>query len=123
MSDPVWPLSLPEPIITDYSASGTANVLRTPMENGRPRFTRVSKAIMRQVQCSIACNAAQAKTFWQFFDGAAGAGSVWFQMPIDTGNVTANHRCVFMGVPNSKKLRNDAYLFTFSVETDEQKLS
>lgn len=120
MSDPTWPLGLPEPMIADYSVSGTANVLRTTMENGRPRFNRVSKTIMRQAQCAIVCSAAQAKTFLEFYDGPAGAGSVWFLMPIDTGNVVANHRCVFIGVPTSRKIRADAYLFNFVVETDQQ---
>ena len=123
MADPIWPVTLPLPIISDYSVSGTANVVRTTMENGRPRFNRVSKTIMRQPSCRIICTAAQAKTFWEFFDGDAGAGSVWFLMPLDTGNTVANHRCVFVGVPTATKIRADGYSFSFTVETDQQILS
>ena len=122
MADPIWPVSLPQPILADYSVSGKANIIRTQMESGRPRVHRISKTVMRQVACSIACNALQAKTFWNFYNVDAGAGSIWFLMPLDTGNVMANHRCLFVDCPSMRKISGTQYMLTFAVETDEQAL-
>jgi hypothetical protein len=120
MAYPVWPGSLPEPIIGDYQVNGELPVTRTPMESGRPRVHRTTNTIMRQVSYSIALTETQSDTFWDFFEDEGNTGADFFEMNIDTGRGMATHLCRFTSYPSTRKITGNKYMISGTIETDQQ---
>lgn len=124
MSYASWPAVFGIPQRSDYSVSGSLPVVRTTMENGRPRAHRVAKTIMRAVQVSIVLNSAeQCDNFFRFFEDEGNAGANWFYMPIQTASNVANHLVQFTSYPALLPIRKGRYKVSFTVQTDQQILS
>ncbi|MEJ2445148.1 MAG: hypothetical protein P8Y42_17130 [Exilibacterium sp.] len=115
----MWPQSLPRPLIAEYRVSGELPVIRTPMESGPDRVTRVSSSITRQVSVSLLVSHLQAATFWRFFETTANAGADWFSMPLDTAGGVAYHRVRFTRFPTQEYLNLTHYRIRCVLETDD----
>ncbi len=115
-----FPASLPAPLLQGYGVSGKAAVRRIPMESGADRVTRISGVTVLNVKCSMTLTADQSVILFDFFEGDADAGAVWFDMRINTANGIFVHECRFVAYPAMKLAGGGKYSITFEVETTEQ---
>lgn len=114
---PAWPVSLPAPLIEGYSMNEALPIIRTEMEQGPPRVTRISDVYTTQLTVGVALTASELSTFRTFLDGDANAGADWFDMPIITTNTKQDHRVRILSV-NTVRDRT-IYRVTLQIETDE----
>jgi hypothetical protein len=125
MADISWPDSLPGLRRSGYRGSSTPRNLRTEMESGRPRVTRLSSSRMEKIPGSIIVNSEQFSEFVEFYDETTLGGTAWFDIRLDTGQEPTIHEARFIGGYNytplgfdSNKLRT--YVLNFRLETDER---
>jgi len=119
MPDAVWPVSLPPPLLTGYSITDELPLIRTSMESGPDRVTRISTQFNTNVSFSMTLTRDQAATFRNFFEVECNAGANWFDISLDTGNTLATHRSRFTASPRYA-LNPPFYSVSFSIETDER---
>ena len=98
MSDPTWPVSLPVPSLEGYSVTDKLPLIRTEMEGGASRVTRISTSYVSNISFSMVLDNEQATSFREFFEYSANAGANWVEIPLNTGQGVATHRARFMSV-------------------------
>lgn len=123
MAYPVWPLSLPQCMLSDgFSNGGEQPLRRQQMETGLDRVTRVSSTTVRNNTYSILCNKNQLAEFWSFYESAADGGAAMVIMPMMTANEVLNHLARFTSYPT--ETRNGLkWRVTFSLETAQQQIN
>ena len=86
-----WPVTLP--ILNEgYSLDDELPVIRTEMEQGPPRVTRISTSYMTNLQVQCLLTDAQMTIYRAYFHGSeCQAGAGWFDMPIMTGGAVIDH--------------------------------
>ena len=120
MSDPVWPLSLPQkPLRQGFASSGQQPVRRMQMESGPDRVVRLSNQSVRGNSVAWYLSAQQLAEFWSFYEQDANAGADWVLIPLFTGNTVAHHRCRINSYPSLAPMGRD-WQVSFSVETTDQ---
>jgi len=120
MPDPVWPESLPTPLLQGYKVNDELPLIRTKMESGPDRVTRTSTSFMSNVGFSILLSSAQRKTLRSWFENAANAGADWVSMPVDTGSGIAFHRCRIVAGLSWQPINSKTWRVNFKIETDER---
>lgn len=113
-----WPSTLPIPTNMSYSGSDELPVIRTPMEQGPPRVTRVSSVYMSELQVQCILTNAQLAIYRTYFAGSeCQAGAGWFDMPIITGASVINH---MVRITSSRWMRSgNVWMLSLGLETDE----
>lgn len=84
MSEPVWPLDLPQrPLRDGYKEGGRQTLLRTQMDAGPAKTRRRATAGVRRIAARYAMSEEQLGRFLDFFehDLADGAVPVWMPHP------------------------------------------
>ena len=115
-----WPSGLPTPELKSYSNTDQFNVIRTDMESGPPRQSRLSAHFMTTGSFSLTLTSAQMATF-QAIIPDSNYGADWVTgVPLDTGLGQAPHRIRMLKVSRKVLFPQDGlYKLTISFETDE----
>lgn len=119
MADPVWPGTLPHPLLGGFNARRNLPLIRTEMESGPPRASRISDVVVSNINFNLVLDATQCATFETFFEGDANAGADWFLMPVDTGQGVVNHRVRITGY-GLAIISDQLKRLSLSVETEER---
>jgi hypothetical protein len=102
--------------------SDEPNLMRTKMESGPDRVTRIATAYMSKITVSFVMTPQQCIDFRYFYQNGANAGANWFDMPLDTGGGVAQHRVRFVSAPKISRERPH-YRVSATLETDERLLN
>lgn len=120
---PVWPLSLPQCMLSDgFSNSGEQPLRRQQMESGLDRVTRVSSTTVRTNSYAIVCTVEQLADFWSFYESAADGGAAMVLIPMMTANKVLTHLCRFTAYPVVSPY-GLKWRVTFSLETAQQQIN
>lgn len=115
-----WPAGLPDPELKTYASSDKYNVLRTDMESGPPRQSRLSAHYMTTGSFTLTLSGAQMVAFRAVVP-ASNYGADWVTgVPLDTGLGRAEHRIRMIKVKHKVLFPQDGlYQVTVNFETDE----
>lgn len=113
-----WPSTLPIPTNTSYSGNDELPVIRTPMEQGAARVTRVSSVYMTDLQVQCILTNEQLGIYRTYFAGSeCQAGAGWFDMDIATGETVVAHQ---VRITSSRWNRaGNRWVLSLGLETDE----
>ena len=122
MADPIWPESLPTPLLSGFGVSDDLPLIRTRMESGPDRVTRTSSTFMTNISFKLLLTASQYAEFRQFFETNCNAGADWFSIPLDTAGSVVYHRARFKKSPKYS-IERPFYRLSCQVETDERHIT
>lgn len=90
MTLPVWPQSLPQsPLINGYGIEAGSGIIRTQMESGVARTRVRSRDPLARVELTFIMTASALEIYKSWRRTRIGSGSGWFQIPINTGALSA----------------------------------
>jgi hypothetical protein len=86
MADPVWPDTLPAPLVgSDYNYKGVDPFSRTNMDGGIARQRRRFQSTPTNIAATWLFTTAQLATFESFVKNEINAGTSWFVVPLING--------------------------------------
>lgn len=118
MADPVWPGTLPAPLMSGYTGDRELPTIATQMEQGPQRRARYATTYTKRYTVRFVLDYTQSATFLTFFEGDANAGTNWIDMPIDNGLGVATHRCRIVSV-QSNTISDNLIGYNCTVETED----
>ncbi len=122
MADPIWPASLPEPLLSGYTGDRELPIISTDMQQGPRRKARYATTYIKRYNCRFVVDRTQAATFLNFFEDAvngANCGTNWVDMPIDNGTGVATYRCRIISVQQNTLSSDELIVFNCTVETED----
>ena len=120
MPDANWPATLPAPLKSGYKVSDELPVIKTEMESGPARVSRISSSYTSTISVKFVLDAAEIATLKTFFEGGANFGADWFNIPIDTGAGLVDHRSRFVSAPQRVPIVPGYWTVSFNLETEER---
>lgn len=115
-----WPASLPAPQLSSFTARDTLPIMKTQMESGPPRRTRLSAHYMTRGQITMHLNASQMGDFEQLLTDSNQSADWITGCPIDTGGGLKDHRIRITSVQRKVELPPDKlWKVIVAYETDE----
>lgn len=88
----VWPTSLPQEVLSDYSEAPPDTRLWSQPDMGPPKVRRRFSAGHRKLSCTIICDNDQLDTFDNFFVNTTFSGTEPFEFPNPRGVGTVTVR-------------------------------
>lgn len=119
MNEPIWPENLPYPNLSGYGVSHSLPLIRTEMESGPSRTTRLAKSYISEISCAFTVSREQQELFEEFFEHDCNAGANWVLMPVDTVAGVAYHR-VRITSRSSSPFGFDYKTITLVIETEDR---
>lgn len=102
---PAYPGSLPVPLVEGYALNPVDQTVRTEMEAGAARVRRRTFARNDVVDVAFIFTGGEFAAFRTWFEGDAGGGSAWFDMPLDVGAGMATEEVRFKGAWKSQRVQ------------------
>lgn len=118
-----WPAGMPAPVIQNFSTADGVREIRTPMESGPQRRTRLSAHFMTTGQMTLYLTKAQADTLRVWLSEQLYDGVNWIDdLPLDTGRGLTPHHARISGMSwsYSQLVPGKYWRFTCSYETDQR---
>jgi len=104
MSIPIFcPSGLIEPLLSGYSAQDKPKVTRLQMEVGEARETLLAQHQGGEVRFNALFDNDRRRELMVFYRQELAYGTVWFSLPVDTGDGLIEHRVKFSGAPQWRK--------------------
>jgi hypothetical protein len=113
-----WPGTLPKPLLANYGFSEDLPIIRTSMEQGPDRVTRISSTYVTQVNASVMLTATQLEIFRNYIAGSeVNLGATWFSMPIVTTKDSELHLVRLTSVSTTRV--GPVFQVAMTLETEE----
>ena len=115
-----FPSTLDTPTLQGYALEEEPRLMRTPMEQGPDRVTRISQQYMTRISARVLLySRSQISTYRTFYAGSEckhGAG--WFDMDLITTNGVSAHS-VRIVASKIQPISNDVWELLLNLETEE----